>query len=578
MDRPNSITQSQRIRGVGLGPGEPSPAVRAKTTIQSVLGAGYVSIVDFVGSPDVGLMLNNAVSSLPSSGGVIDARSLTGDRVMNSWVVLNKPNVTILFGSIKLTVSGVTPTQTPVFQCGNFQFQAENCWIIGIQGQTKIISDAGSETCLITQYSTTGGGVRYLDLDGNKANNSALSDDTFQCGIDIIQTGAQNGVSTTTEDSAFTVDSCTIHDFIHNGIVVYGADNGSGTGMASSNVITNNVVQDNGKATDALSTGYGIAINKGASHNFVSSNRVYRQKRTGIWLCTAGLSQVGNNVSDNWVSLNDKGIVQQEESDFGSTLTATQTGCNISRNYVSEQTVTGISIEVDDSSSGQILGTIVSHNIVAGNGYGIAVVGTNSTSSVNNVVIDGNQVYLNTNFGFIANASAFDTVLQNNFIIGNGTNISDSGTRSVVAGNKTDSTTGTYNVPGEIVVGLLTAINMRLADLGVLTLSESGVRTWTIGPQSGGLSLGSGDGEGRLSVPLSGGLATAGPIQPTTVSYANRPGFGTLAAVTPQNGMVISIADATTAAWGANITSGGGTNTVLAWYNSSISQWTVIGS
>lgn len=52
-----------------------------------------------------------------------------------------------------------------------------------------------------------------------------------------------------------------------------------------------------------------------------------------------------------------------------------------------------------------------------------------------------------------------------------------------------------------------------------------------------------------------------------TYTYATLP--------TGKVGMVVYISDATTNTWGANITAGGGSDKVLAWFNSA--NWTVVG-
>ena len=51
--------------------------------------------------------------------------------------------------------------------------------------------------------------------------------------------------------------------------------------------------------------------------------------------------------------------------------------------------------------------------------------------------------------------------------------------------------------------------------------------------------------------------------------------YAQAAALVAPAGALAYITDSTTVTWGANITVGGGTNKVLAWYNGT--NWTVVG-
>jgi hypothetical protein len=88
---------------------------------------------------------------------------------------------------------------------------------------------------------------------------------------------------------------------------------------------------------------------------------------------------------------------------------------------------------------------------------------------------------------------------------------------------------------------------------GSIIFGDSGV-SWPVGLTSG--------------TAIKGGLSDVGASVVGSVTFANLPGL-------PQLGTILAITDSTTNTWGATVSTGGGTITVLSWFNNSV--WTVLG-
>lgn len=75
-----------------------------KTGIQTFLGTAYLNPSNQSGV-NLGVQIQAAHDAIPSTGGIIDGRGLTGAQIINSTITVSKPNVTILLGAYTITAS-----------------------------------------------------------------------------------------------------------------------------------------------------------------------------------------------------------------------------------------------------------------------------------------------------------------------------------------------------------------------------------------------------------------------------------------------------------------------------------------
>lgn len=87
------------------------------------------------GSPDIGVMINNATAQLPSTGGVVDCRGVRGNWTLSTTANLNKAFVTYLFGQIHIS-----------YTAGHdVQLNADDVSVIGA-GESTIFDDTAEVT------------------------------------------------------------------------------------------------------------------------------------------------------------------------------------------------------------------------------------------------------------------------------------------------------------------------------------------------------------------------------------------------------------------------------------------------
>jgi hypothetical protein len=73
-----------------------------------VKGVNGVIYADQLSGADAGAKINAAIAHLPSTGGIVDARNLTGAQSMAASLTISKNFVTLLLGSMTLSM-GANP-------------------------------------------------------------------------------------------------------------------------------------------------------------------------------------------------------------------------------------------------------------------------------------------------------------------------------------------------------------------------------------------------------------------------------------------------------------------------------------
>lgn len=145
-----------------------SPAVTGKATVAQLIGTATV-LADIQPGANMGAKINAAIALLPSTGGVVDARGLTGNQIISTAITVPS-NASLLIGASIVTQSGIiTLGQNASVVCLPSGF-----------GQGAGSPSEGpsffkqANTINLTSMFVLGGGVDVLQnctIDGNKANN-----------------------------------------------------------------------------------------------------------------------------------------------------------------------------------------------------------------------------------------------------------------------------------------------------------------------------------------------------------------------------------------------------------------------
>lgn len=508
----------------------------------------------FPGS-DMGAKINACITDLPGTGGTADARGLQGAQSLTTQVLITKPNVIVRLGAAQIAISGITPQQGPPFILAAFQVNGANNVSFLCDGTTLKLAAGEHVNPFGYTYSASdtaiipiGGRVAGCELDGNKANNTSITDDTFQVGIAVVA-----GNNALTVQTAQVFENNYIHDFNQYGITTYGEN-------AGAIKIVNNKFKDIGKNGDVNSNGDGVYLNKGASYSLVHNNTFINMLRHGVHLSSVGSAQLGDIVSNNSFYGGVAGVRAEEDVNLSSVSGVGETGLVISGNFATgaSQYCYGIS---STNNVGFIKNFTVIGNVGIGCQYGLLVGSSDdATNFTGQGLASGNVFTGNTAFGIGITSFVKDFTFQNNYLVGNTSGqYVDNGISTSISGNKLTLGDTTFYVssPGGI---LSTAY-----DWGDIT------RTWSLAADGSGNSIfQSGDAAGVATF-VAGRifLNSAGGAQTTSPNFSALP---TCNSTTINS--IISVQDSNTITWGANI-AGGGSNHVLAYCDGA--HWTVAG-
>lgn len=274
-------------------------------------------------------------------------------------------------------------TQSPF---GNLiHITADNCSVTG-EGASSFIQLGVTDGNAIGFLHCDGGYVGQLRMDGNKANNPGISDDTFQSGISIVNTVDSNpgGVG------RFTVDNVTIENFTQYGINVFGD--------LCKDITLNDVRSyTNGITADANSVGAGIVCTFGMKNLTITNCKLNNNKTRGLFVSSAGkdasgMTITGNHMNDNGLH----GIAITEEANFGS-----DSGVGIQDITITGNTCKG------NTTHGILIGTF------------------NDVGFVKNATVTGNTCVENGSFGILIQTNGAKTGTHDG--AGNASVLTDSG-------------------------------------------------------------------------------------------------------------------------------------------------------
>jgi hypothetical protein len=354
-----------------------------------------VSVLDFGADPTGAASSVSAFNDALALGGTVHVPS--GTYKLDGKVSMTVDGTTLyLAADVTLLLSGVPATQVPF---GNqIHVIADDCAVIGSGPSSVLQITGGSQANAVGILHHRGFLVRDLTIDGDKANGSAITDDTFMSGVSIVATTASGA----TTDVNATVDNCEIRNFLQYGVNVYG-DQANGVKVVNCNI------HDNGKAGDALSVGAGIVVTRAVSDFCAANNVVKNNKQNGIFCSSAGQTGAYYNISNNSSHQNGgSGITFIEQSNYGSVAGQGLSGICITGNNCGGNTVHGIAVSTFDN-VGLLTHITVTGNVCNGNTqYGIISQSNASPNNVAHITVVGNTTEGNGVQGVDISSNAAD--------------------------------------------------------------------------------------------------------------------------------------------------------------------------
>ncbi|MBI4242966.1 MAG: right-handed parallel beta-helix repeat-containing protein [Planctomycetes bacterium] len=330
--------------------------------------------------------------------------------------------------------------------------------------------------------------IRDLQIDGNKANVNAQADDAYQNGIRWDRVSHSRIINTY------------IHDTVFNGISNYND--------SDDNVIAWNRIENIGKS-GASGSQTGIFLEFAVDRNKVIFNRINTTLQYGIWEGGPGANNSDNLIEGNLINGTIGDGIRVGYDLGGDIINRTQIKSNIIGGVVNS---TYQGIRVYHAGTGKVNNVRIEDNTVTGGAqHGILI----ANSAVMQTIVMGNHILNNVGTGILVSGN--DTIVANNVLLGNGTQYSNTGTRTVASGNIIDTISGKYIVYEDVTINATGPTGLVVSrgsgyDVG-MQLDQSGVAAWTLhniatsgtfGIQQAGLE--------RLSITTNGAVTIPGTL------------------------------------------------------------------
>jgi hypothetical protein len=305
-----------------------------------------------------------------------------------------------------------------------FLITGDNCSIVGGgMGQTLIQIQGGSQAIGVCFLHCAGGYLANLTLDGDKINGAAISDDTFQAGVFVLNETGSN------PDDTFS--NAIIYDVECRNWLQYGAQT---YGILSRTTFQDCWFHSNGKVGDAVSVGAGLTFTRGPRGMRVVNCLIENNKFHGVFGASAGPNAYDISVSS--CTLRDNGgwgISWTEEAPYFSEAGKGTDGLTVVNNQIYGNTSGGERYGTYDNVG--FIKNVVSDNINYDNGtFGVLIQSNNdATNKVSNVDIRGRITANTTGLGIGSDVvTSVRWNAQN--ITGNTTNVSNSGLNTFYSG------------------------------------------------------------------------------------------------------------------------------------------------
>ncbi len=350
----------------------------------------------------------------------INAALAIGGRIIfprGTYKITGRLLVTVARTEIVLE-AGVTITGSPWRYAGAqlpfgslFLITASDCSVTGAgMGASLIALTGGSEANAITFLHCDGGAVTGVTLDGGRSAVTAVEDDTFMTGINVLNASVSR--PTGTKWSRVQITAVEARNCTQYGMQAYGDLAGA--------EFSDCWIHDNGIADQPISRGAGIAVTRGNRGVIVQRCTIESNKQDGIFQTSAGLASFDLRFSENLIRNNGRwGITCTEEMNFASIANVGTNGAVLTGNIIrnngagSFDSKGGIRIGTYDGvgimSQVTASGGLIQDNI----GYGVLIQTNDSpTSRTANVDVDI-SITGNTLGGIAIGAKIDDTVRWN---------------------------------------------------------------------------------------------------------------------------------------------------------------------
>lgn len=389
-----------------------------KVTYSMIQGAVY-NVLDF-GADLTGIASSvTAFNAAVANGGTVYVPS--GTYKLDGKVTIDQDNTTLwLAADVTLLLSGVAAVQSPF---GNqIHVVANNCAVIG-SGKSSLLQIDGSQSNALGLLHHAGFLVRDLVIDGDKANVTAITDDTFESGISIVCDSAQGAGF-----ADAVIDNVEIRNFVQYGVNIFGD-------LARNVRITNCVIHDNGKASDANSVGAGIVATKRVFAQTYTNNVIYNNKSNGIICSSAGQTGANYTIANNIIVDNGtNGISFYEDTNYGSVNGQGLSDITVTGNVCKTNARSGIEFNasVGFLKDAAITGNVCNYNTL----YGIAVFGQITPLNMENILLSNNDAKYNGTDNIFVNqytagvqgaAVPFTPIIEGSTSAGTGTYTTRSG-------------------------------------------------------------------------------------------------------------------------------------------------------
>lgn len=330
-----------------------------------------------------------AINEALSRGGVVTLPGPGTYRVTDRLIIRAPHTKLQLASSVTLHTSSwrYRGDQLPF---GNaIHITANDCEVIG-SGPTSIIQNDRSDANGIGFLHCGGGKVANLTLIGGKQQIAAVTDDTFQSGISIINDPSINlgGLPSRT-----IIEDCTITGWTQYGINIYGP-------LATDITLRRNSITRNGRTDDQESVGAGVVITRGVGPVMLETNMISGNKGPGIFISSAGMEIRSITIANNQIIGNGlEGISCSEEKHFGAAGAIGQRNVTIRDNKIEHNGAAGVRAGTYDG-VGTIRQLVVSGNRISDNrGSGVLLQANTDPARGVDAIVKGNQLVTNQDYG-----------------------------------------------------------------------------------------------------------------------------------------------------------------------------------
>lgn len=453
-----------------------------KIGINTFLGDAVLSATAFDGA-DASEKINAAIAVLPSTGGVVDARGLSGAQAFGTEIYITTANVVLLLGAGTYTMMKriwVAADNVSIVGQGRGRTILKNNANIAYVDCDPILASTRHDPVLFVAPTTKVDGllVRDLTVDGNYSglSNRPFLNDVHGNGFNLVRCANSRITNCEIKNIVFQAicwlgslegdtsgnvsDHNWVHDFGEYGISLAGIENNS--------AVTHNIVTSGLTLPETVNGAIGIwaaslqvdaAGGYNNDDNQILSNIVFNMPNDGIQAndgvrrliianntvntatrCISVISTVDDARVARDVKISGNNCYNATSSSNGAILVGGQTtnlllGISICDNSV--ESAVGAGYHVTSCTRPRIVGNTCR---IAGTGAGTRTEALFAAALVSPLIANNRFTGAAGAGIYLFNAACTDSLVVTNHLDGNGSAITDSGTRTIDSWNKKNAT------------------------------------------------------------------------------------------------------------------------------------------